>query len=145
MPEQNNTSFVRWQDKSIGQLGFINNLLITLASGFLILETQYFIGEKTIQPIAILLIALSAVFVFASLVAGGILAINRLLSFRHTAQVARKRETRQREGIKDLRDWTNELDTRTWKLLWWQVGLFSVASLFLLATIITMALQQLQQ
>ena len=145
MTEQNNSSFIRWQDKSIEQLGFINNLLITLASGFLILETQYFIGEKTVQPIAIILIAFSAVFVFASLIVGGILAINRLLSFRYTAQVARKRETRQRDGIKDLRDWTNELDTRTWKLLWWQVGLFSLASLFLLATIIILALQQLWQ
>lgn len=142
MSEQNNLSFVRWQEKSIEQLSFINNLLITLASGFLIFETQYFIGGKIIPPSAICLIMFSAVVGFASLFVGCILAINRLLSFRHTAQVARKRETRQRKGIQDLRDSTNESDTRTWKLFWWQVGLFALASLFLLDTIVTMTLQQ---
>ena len=145
MAEQNNSSFIRWQDKSIEQLSFINNLLITLASGFLILETQYFIGEKSAKATEILLMGLSAFFVFASLILGGILAINRLLSFSHTAQIARKRETNQREGIKELRDWTKEVDSRTWLLLWWQVGLFACGSLFLFIIIMLGFAQQLLQ
>jgi hypothetical protein len=145
MAEQNNSSFIRWQDKSIEQLSYINNLLITLASGFLILETKYFIGEKSAQATEILLLGLSAFFVFASLILGGILAINRLLSFSHTAQIARKRETKQREGIEELRDWTNEVDSRTWLLLWWQVGLFTFGSLFLFIIIMLGFAQQLLQ
>lgn len=138
MAEKNNASFIRWQGRTIKQFGFVNNLLITLALSFLVFQTRYFFDENTVQPLDILLILLgiSSVSMFASLIVGGFLAMNRLLSFRYTAQIARKRETGQRDNIKELRDWTNELDTRTWRLLWWQVGLFAHGSLFLFLVII---------
>jgi hypothetical protein len=35
VPSERNDSFVRWQGRTIEQLGFVNNLLIGLAAGIL--------------------------------------------------------------------------------------------------------------
>ena len=136
MSTQNDLSFNRWQDKSIEQFGFTNNLFIALASGFMILEAQSAFRETTLQPYEAWLVGISIILMFASLTAGGILAINRLLSFRNTAQTARKRETKNRQGIDKLRDQTENIDTRSWRMLWSQTGLFAVGSLFLLIVVV---------
>lgn len=118
MEEQKNVSFIRWQGKTLEQLGFVNNLFIALASGFLILEAQSIFSKKFLQPCEALLIGLSVILVFASLIVGGFLAINRLQSFRSTSQIARQRETGQKVFISDLRKQVDNLDSKTWIMLW---------------------------
>jgi len=128
MPEKDNSSFVGWQEKRIEQFGFANNLFIALASGFLILEAQSFLGETSFQVTEALFISSTTILMFASLLVGCVLSINRLLSFRNTAKIARKRETKQRNGIEDLRTSTEAMDERSWNMLWWQTGLFILGS-----------------
>jgi hypothetical protein len=136
MSEENYSSFIRWQDNRIKQFGFVNNLFIALSSGFLILEAQSIIGETTLLPCEAFFIGISTIYVFASLIVGGILAINRLLAFRYTAQIARKRETKNREGLSDLRNQTDDIDQCSWILLWFQTGLFGLGSIFLVVMVI---------
>ena len=136
MPEQDNSSFVGWQEKRIEHFGFVNNLFIALASGFLILEAQSFLGEAVFQVTEALFIGGTTVLMFASLMVGCALAINRLLSFRNTAKIARKRETKQRDGIENLRTLTDAIDERSWNMLWWQTGLFILGSTLFVVLII---------
>lgn len=136
MSEQDNSSFAGWQEKRIEQFGFVNNLFIALASGFLILEAQSFLGEAAFKVTEALFIGGTTVLMFASLLVGCALAINRLLSFRNTAKIARKRETKQRDGIENLRTLTDAIDGRSWNMLWWQTGLFILGSTLFVVLII---------
>jgi len=74
---------------------------------------------------------------FGSVWVGCYLAWNRLQAFRVTAQVARKRETTERDGIEDLRKTMEAKDKRTWQLIWWQLTL--VAGGILLMLVVALA------
>ena len=131
MPNSEKQSFIRWQGRTIEQLGFVNNLLIFLATGMLAFQVQLAIGEISFTILNKCIIVLSMLLIFISLILGCYLAWNRLLAFRITAQVARKRETGKREGIDDLRDKVKTLDKRTWLLLPAQTVSFGLGALFL--------------
>ncbi len=135
MAEQSDSSFIRWQEQRIRQFGFVNNLFIGLASGFLILESQSIIGQSTISQDQAPFLATSVLAVFLSVLLGGILALNRLISFRNTAQIALRRETKQRGGIDNLRRETRDIDRFSWFLLWSQTILFMFGSIFLVVVI----------
>lgn len=141
MGERDNLSFVRWQNIRIEQFGFVNNLFIVLASGFLILEAQSVMNITKLLPSEACLIGISAILVFLSLSSGSFLAINRLLAFRKTAQIARKRETHDRNGLDYLRRQTSKIDERSWIFLWFQTGLFALGSILLVVVIIIRLLQ----
>ena len=133
MSNDENTSFVRWQGRSIEQLGFVNNLLLGLATGLLAFETQLAFDDK-VSLIAIEKYAATAsiILVFLSLAIGCFVALNRLRSFHFTAKIARKRETDKREGIEKLRTDVQDLDKNTWKFLKCQTISFALGGLLLL-------------
>jgi len=134
MSQNNNGAFVRWQGRTIEQLGVVNNLLIGLATGLLAYETQlafevnanFSLCEKS-------WLISSVIFNFLSLIVGCYVAWNRLKSFRITAKIARKRETSDREGIDELRGKTKSLDSVTWFLISTQfiVFLLGISSLLI--------------
>ena len=131
MSNNDKQSFIRWQGRTIEQLGFVNNLLIFLATGMLAFQIQLAIREISFTILNKCIIVLSMLLIFISLILGCYLAWNRLLSFRITAQVARKMETGKREDIEDLRDKVKTLDKRTWWLLPVQTVSFGLGALLL--------------
>jgi hypothetical protein len=133
MSENQNESFIRWQDISIHQLGAVNNLFIGLATGLLAFQTQLaFDQEVNLLPWETLIMAASLIFLFLSILVGCYLAWNRLSDFRLTAQIARKREKDQRGDIAELRCKSKYLGNLTWSLIQWQAVLFALGSLVLL-------------
>lgn len=130
MPE--NESFVRWQDRLIGQLGFVNNLIIGIDAAFLAYFFQLdFQGIGLGSPLRKGIMISLVTILFISLLIGLLLAWNRLGSFRYTARIARKRETGNREGIDELRQITEKKDDKTWDLLKLQIASFSLGITFL--------------
>lgn len=129
MSDKEKQSFIRWQGRTIEQLGFVSNLLIFLATGMLAFQVQLAIREISLTILDKCTIILSTLLIFISIMFGCYLAWNRLLSFRLTAQVARKRETGKREGIEDLRKKVETQDKRTWWLLPTQIVSFGLGAL----------------
>ena len=127
-----NESFIRWQGRMIEQLGFVNNLLIFLATGLMAFQIQLAVTEKSFNILEKYFVVLSMSLIFISLMIGCYLAWNRLKSFRITAQVARKREKGNKEGLEDLRKQYRILDERTWQLLSAQTFYFALGSLVLI-------------
>jgi hypothetical protein len=140
--DKGNESFVRWQGRTIEQLGFVNNLLLGLATGILAFQTQgAFNGGLSLAYYEKCSMVLSMLFMTASLLAGCYLAYNRLKSFRLTAKIARNRETNVREGIATLRACVKKLDARTWLYLKLQVSSFALGGLFLVVMSVLRYLQ----
>lgn len=127
-------SFVRWQGRTIEELGKAINLILSLCLatiGFVIaklldkdLEFQN-CSSKTVVIIGTIIILSSTTILL-------ILIYNRLLSFRSTAQIARKREKNDRTNINELRQQVNRKDKYTWSLFGLSVSSFLLGELFII-------------
>jgi len=118
-------------------MGFVNNLLVGLATGLLAFHTNMAFDDKvSLSILETWLVIPSLISMFLSLAIGCYLAWNRLDSFRLTAQIARKREKDSLEGIDELRSVVKCLDCRTWMCIRWQAILFALGGLLLLAVAI---------
>lgn len=128
-----NASFVRWQGRSLEELGRAINLLLSLSlaiSGFVIvklLDSDFKCELNTLQTILLLG---GLVFTLITIVILLLLIYNRLLSFRKTTQIARKREKGKRDEIEALRKEVKQIEIRTWKLFKWSIIVFFVSLLF---------------
>jgi len=137
MSDDANNSFIRWQDRLIIQLGYINNLLIGLSAAFLAFFFQVKSGESNIfSRVDLIFILLLVTLFFLSFIIGIIVAWNRLRSFRYTAKIARKRERDDRKNIDNLRKKTGKIDNWTWYLLNIQVGSFTLGVIIVFSLII---------
>ena len=100
MPNSERESFIRWQGRLIEQLGFVNNLLLGLATGLLAFQTQLAFDNKALLTTAEKCVAvLSIIFVFLSVTFGCYVAYNRLRSFRFTAQIAQREKRENAKGL----------------------------------------------
>lgn len=130
---------VRWQQLSIKQLSFVNNLFISLSLvffGFLINNNFLkFNDNKWLFFVQILsLLTLSFSFIL-----GVYTTMNRLYDFRLTTDLVRKRKERLRCHEEKRTSLGKEIDylilksgrigKRTWLLLKWQVGSFVIGVL----------------
>ena len=131
MSDNDERSFIRWQKFRIEQLGYVNNLLIFLATGMLAFQVQLAVKELCFTILDKRIIAFSTLLLFLSLTVGCYLAWNRLRAFRITAQIARKRETEKRDGIENLRAKLNHLIKITYQLLAAQALAFLLGALLL--------------
>ncbi len=91
--ETNQGAFSRWQQQSLAQLGFVNNLLIAISLGgcaysFNLLSQDNFKAVGTLKC----LMALSLISFPLSAIFGIVCAFVRLCDFRGTTQRARKNE-----------------------------------------------------
>lgn len=139
-----NERFVRWQQLTIGQLSFTNNLFLGLDLGFLgFLVTQsglVFSNSCWIFMIQIMIL----LGLGGSFVTGVYLVINRLKDFRKTTQLVKNRKIKfeidhkikfsndiksLKSKIKNLKNETDKLGKITWILLKWQIWTFMIATI----------------
>ena len=132
-------SFVRWQAITISQLSYSINLILTFtiaALGFgasLLLKEQF---QPDSWPLNLLRLSLALL-----LAAGGLgigCTINRLRDFRATTKITRLRTKEGHEAdaeLTNLRELTSRLGSRTWQIFWWQIGMFSAGTLFLVLSV----------
>lgn len=127
-----NDSFNRWQEIRIKQFGYVNYLLITVALTILLLQNNIWLNKDLTHIQNIFLNELNF-FLLISVVIGIILALNRLMSFRITARIARQRgkskkllnkSNEKTISISQLREKTKRMDCWTWILFYFQLGTF---------------------
>jgi hypothetical protein len=127
-----NGSFIRWQAYSIAQLTIATNLVLTLSLAvlgyLLILMLQ---PDENLHPGSVFarLGLVASTLLSAVAVALGIwLVLNRMRSFRSTAQAARLREKREPETEIELyRARYKAFDRKTWCLFYSQVWVFAAS------------------
>ncbi len=138
MPKGSRESFVRWQGRTLQQFGFVNNLLIGLASGFMAFYTQLAFAQHDFTVVELSIVVVAIVGNGISLLSGCYLAWNRLRSFRVTTQVAYDRESVDRDTaeITRLRSTYQTLDRRSWVFLRVQAGFFALGGLGLMVFVV---------
>lgn len=119
-------SFIRWQGRTIEQMGFTINVLLILstgAMGFIISILLHL--DKCRSPVEFIIL-FNGAFLFAfSILFGCICSINRLSSFRITAQIARSREKHKDVLIRrSNRKVVKKKDRSTWCLFKCQYWFF---------------------
>ena len=128
-------SFVRWQGRAIEQLGAVNNAFTALGLAILGLMGSWVSNGPTTSGWVALAQDCTLWLAGASVVFGAVLAWNRLIAFRLTASVARKREKDDQEGLAPLRERVDSRDKATWWLLNAQLGFFSLALVSLVVAV----------
>ena len=120
-------SFIRWQGRSIEELGKAINLLLTLSLAMIGFTIAKLLGEfifLSCSAKTLILLGNSILLVTVFLIL--LLIRNRINSIRKTAQIARKREKNSTDGIEVLRQTVRSLDKTTWTLFNCSVILFLV-------------------
>ena len=131
----NNESFIRWQERSIQQLGFVNNLLIGLSTAIFIFQIKVSFDQTISLPNTIFcLFFISIIFIFLSITFGCITAWIRLKDFHLTSKIARKREKNKRDSINTLRERSKSLGSATWTLLTIQAIFFIFGQILLMVS-----------
>ena len=125
---EGNPRFVRWQGRTITQLGFVNNTVLVLTTASLGFAVDRDVGGAS-QCFLWLGILLLGTSVFLALRC----AWNRLCDFRETAQLA-KGEMRLVEEA-ELRRKTKERGECTWRLLKGQLLSFGIGALFVVVAV----------
>ena len=141
MEKETNESYVRWQNIRITQLGFANNLIIGLSIVALGYLMNFVTKTNTFNSIQKILIWFSCPLLLVSCFLGILLILNRLEDFRITAQIARKRELKEKIDIEILRNEAKEIGKKTWNLFIWQISTF-FAGIVCLTFIISMSFIQ---
>ncbi|GGH18134.1 hypothetical protein FAZ19_11910 [Sphingobacterium alkalisoli] len=129
-----NQSFIRWQGRAIEELGKTVNLLLALCLatiGFVVSKflEKDFSFNSCIGKVFILIGSLALLFDTIILL---LVMLNRLNSFKSTAQIARQRETENRTNIKSLRNEVTQKDKCTWILFKYSIVIFVLGELFII-------------
>ncbi len=138
--------YLRWESRRIEQMGFVNNLLIGLASVLFFWLCEGAIDGKICFPFwSFITIVSTGICLFVSLVCGLFLACNRLKDFRETTKVIQKENQqafyKKRNLVEDAVSTSHEIDTSkkniekfgtcTWHLLIAQLWTFGGGFLLL--------------
>lgn len=135
--------YIRWQEIRLKQLGYVNNLLIALASGSLLWQAQtILVVTITFQSHPLYLV--SAALFFVSIVFGCWVAWNRLGDFTLTANRLRSlmeesplqasKETKDLR--KEMKEEASRLGENTRKLLPFQFYTFVIGFFLLLVDVV---------
>lgn len=135
-----NERVARWQQLTIAQLSFTNNLFLGLNLGFL----GFFITQNKLSADCacwIFVIKVLAILgLGVSFFTGVYLVVNRLRDFRSTTALVRRREKKFKikqglesgnlvsieSEISTLKKKTTQLGIKTWILLNWQIWSFAI-------------------
>ncbi|KFF04480.1 hypothetical protein [Flavobacterium reichenbachii] len=131
-----NDSHTRWQNILITQLGLANNLIILLAVGLLGFGITFLKDVTVLSFYQKIFFWCSCILILVSIGFGITVIINRLDDFKITAQIARKRQTGNRDGIENDRQESKGLGKQTWNYFIIQVSTFLVGFLCLLVLIL---------
>lgn len=137
---------VRWRDRQMNQLSYVNKILIILTIPMLGIQIQFGFN-KIVQSSSYKIVFIASMLLFfISIIVGIYCAWNRLKDFRITSKITRNKEkiegktkvTYSEEQIKsfkeeniELRKKSKRLGKRTWKLLTTQALLFGVGAILL--------------
>jgi hypothetical protein len=121
-------AFVRWQRATIEQFTIATSVLLGIAVAALGYMSTELLDEKVMQVSRTQLASVACFSVSAG--AGLLLVISRLLDFRSTTQLVKKRRESALD-VKSLKAQTVLLGNLSWGLFWVQVGtLFIGVKLF---------------
>ena len=127
MVQENKDSFTRWQQITRDQFTSIANLVLALATGLLAFQSTLLLDHKLAYCCAYGFAIASLFLLTASVVFALFCAVNRLLDFRLTAKIARRREEGKTD-LEELRDEANSLGSFSWGLFWFQLTLFGLGA-----------------
>lgn len=125
--DENKGSFVRWQSRTIEELGKAANLILTLSLATIGFTVVKLLGQFLfLSCVSKTLIILGSFVLLATALLILILMRNRINSMRITTQIARKREKNDTSNIENLRKDVRLFDKLTWILFNISVWLFIV-------------------
>jgi hypothetical protein len=127
MVEEDQDSFIRWQEVTRNHFGAVSNLVLALATGLLAFHSTLLLDRKLSSTCASGFATASLFFLSVSIVLALWCSINRLRDFRLTARIARYREKGETE-LRNLRDEAKLLGKFTWGLFWFQVSSFGLGA-----------------
>jgi hypothetical protein len=121
--------FIRWQTRTIEQLGYAVNLILGLAVATLGFSLNLLSSSTKFAPIdfAKFCFTYSLFITVTSIILGIWCVITRLEDFRIKKDVARAEEKESPPELTDLRGKMNNLGKRTWILFRWQLRTFGLA------------------
>jgi hypothetical protein len=121
--------FIRWQNRTIEQMGYAVNLILGLAVATLGFSHNLLSSSPEFTPIDFAKFCFtSSLFSTVTLIILGIwCVITRLEDFRITKDVARAEERASPTGQNGPRSKMNNLGKRTWILFRWQWRTFGLA------------------
>lgn len=137
MDNPNNDSFIRWQSRTIEQMGYFINTLLAISiatSGY----TFSFLLEHCLPSGIKYFLLIGVLFTLLCITLLLCLTLNRLKDFRITAQIARKREKGKLEDIEGYRKLSKEYSNKSWLLLQCSTYAFMLGVYF---TVIGFAIQ----
>jgi hypothetical protein len=125
--------FARWSETTRTQLGYSTNLILGLSVGLLaffagLVAEQNLILDETGRSIALLAI----VSQLLSVLLGIAVTVSRLIDFRMTSRIVRKRDRdgASNEQLVHLRTIADRYGKATWRLFWCQLVMFCAGSVF---------------
>lgn len=125
------TSFTRWQGRTREQMGYAINTLLVLATGTIgfaiakLLEGKLYCYARCFAIVGCGLLFLCIMVLL-------LLIVNRLIDFRLTTQIARKRETKKRDGIERDREESRRMGNRTWSMFYFALASFLLGEVFII-------------
>lgn len=127
-------ALTHWNEIRRAQLGGViaivfglTTALLAFCGSLLTEDAVTFGGERTVWFL------IAVVFFIMSLIGGVIVTITRLQDARLTARIVGKRnDPSAKEEVKTLRCCARCLGSWTWRLIYFQLGMFSIGAAFLL-------------
>ncbi len=133
---KNRDSFIRWQGRTIEQLGYALNVILSLSVATLGFEMSILLSKEFEKFRWQNCLFISVAFLILSVALGIFCTINRLRDFRITTDIARKRENDMSDPkLTPLRKLSCTLGKRTWVLFWSQIMTFGIGVLLLIMPI----------
>ena len=112
-----NSSFIRWQGRSIDQFRSSSHLVLGLAGAALAFTATLLERDSPLSTLDSLLYHIQAGCFLVSLLTGITLSVNRTKDFRTTASIARSREkNKEDEELPALRALSKKLGEQSWTL-----------------------------
>lgn len=121
--------FVRWQDRTHVQLGYVVNLFLAFATASLGFGFS-FVKEDLFKPNCFVrgCFGLSLLLLAISVLLGMLCAMNRLDDFRKTAAIVRVRDKdgcpAMNDELREMRTRVREIGVKTWNLFHGQLWCF---------------------
>ena len=135
-------SHIRWQERAIDHLTFTVSLIITLTTGAIAFGISL-LTNKDFNPLlwaslwSRIFFGLTILTLLTSIGIGIGCVINRLTDFRITRRIASLRDKGALTRLlKSARLKCKKLGGRTWRLFYWQIGLFAFGVLLFMISII---------
>ena len=113
---------IRWQEIRIIQFNFVTYILLILCIGLFAFQLDTIIQDKINNNRELFM--QSVYFIFLSIFFGCILGFNRLIDFKLTAKITRKKEKNDNKHLSLFRKITKNLGRITWILLSLQLLFF---------------------